>query len=176
MTYTQEFSVREGEVIRCFDALLYDAVVKSSASKVSEYVISLTTQDSFNTYKNYAFSLNEMEATFDSKDDSLIEIVLRDTSVHKKVILKNDKSTLVYAKGQDVVGKNSEINDITSKENIYSITINTQEFTTPFNEDNSLEDVYEHLTGINLEAAREALGEDIQNHESPINWWSAFIT
>jgi len=172
-TYTQDFSVRENEVIRCFDAILYDAVVeKSAASKVSEYIISLTTQDSFNTYKNYSFSLNELEATFSSKDDSLLEIVLRDTSVHKKIILKNEKSTLVYAKGQDVVGKNSEINDITSKENIYSMNINDKEFFTPLD----LEEVYEHLTGINLEAARQALGEEVQDHESPINWWSAFLT
>lgn len=172
-TYQQDFSVRENEVIRCFEAILYDAVVeKSAASKVSEYLISLTTQDSFNTYKNYSFSLNEMEATFSTKDDSLLEIVLRDTSVHKKLILKDEKSTLVYAKGQDVVGKNSEINDMTSKENIYSLDINGKEFVTPLN----LEDVYEHLTGINLMAAREAIGQDIQNHDSPINWWSAFLT
>ena len=172
-TYQQDFSVRENEVIRCFEAILYDAVVeKSAASKVSEYLISLTTQDSFNTYKNYSFSLNEMESTFSTRDDSLLEIVLRDTSVHKKLILKDEKSTLVYAKGQDVVGKNSEINDMTSKENIYSLDINGKEFVTPLN----LEDVYEHLTGINLTAAREAIGQDIQNHDSPINWWSAFLT
>jgi hypothetical protein len=173
-TYQQDFSVREDEVIRCFEAILYDAVVveKSAASKVSEYLISLTTQDSFNTYKNYSFSLNEMEATFSTKDDSLLEIVLRDTSVHKKLILKDENSTLVYAKGQDVVGKNSEMNDMTSKENIYSLDINGKEFVTPLN----LEDVYEHLTGINLTEAREDSEEDIQNHDSPINQWFAFLT
>lgn len=172
-TYQQDFSVRENEVIRCFEAILYDAVVeKSAATKVSEYLIALTTQDTFNTYKNYSFSLNEMEATFSTKDDSLVEIVLRDTSVHKKIVMKSEKCTLVYAKGQDVVGKNSEINDLTSKENIYSLDINGTEFQTPLD----LEEVYEHLTGINLEAARQAIGEDIQNHDSPINWWSAFLT
>lgn len=177
MNYSQLFNVREGEVVRCFDAILYDALIekgviqKSAATKVSEYNISLTTLDSFSSYKNYAFSLNEMEATFSSRDNALIEIVLRDTSVHKKITLKDDKCTLVYAKGQDVVGKNSEVNDLTSKETIHSITINDKEFIAPL--EDSFEDVYQHLTGINLSQAREQL--DNPEDSSPINWWTAFI-
>lgn len=177
MSYTQQFNVREGEVVRCFDAVIYDALVasnhleKSAATKVSEYFISLTTLDTYNTYKNYTFSLNGMEATFSSKDDTLLEIVLRDTAVHKKVTLKSDKSTLTYAKGQDTVGKHSEINDLASKEPIYSITINDKEFFTPLD----VEEVYEHLTGINLESARQSLGEDVKESTTPINWWTAFL-
>lgn len=175
--YKHSYNVREGEVLRCFDADMYDAlcdlnlIEKSANTKVSEYVISLTTQDSFKTYKNYAFSLNELEATFSAEDDSLIELVLRDTSVHKKITLKSDKSILTYVKGQDTVGKNSEINDITSKEHIYSVTINEQSFEAPFD----IEVIYEHLTGVNLDDARNALGDEVLESTQPINWWNAFI-
>lgn len=174
--YSQLYSVREGEVLRCFDADLYDAMsehglYKSANTKVSEYNISLTTQDSFNTYKNYAFSLNELECTFSTKDDSLIELILRDTSVNKKITVKETKGTLTYAKGQDTVGKHSEVNNMTSKENIYSITLNGSTFETPFD----IETIYEHLTGVNLEDARESLGEDIKDADKPVNWWTAFL-
>lgn len=174
--YSHMYSVREGELLRCFDADLYDVltelqVYKSANTKVSEYIISLTTQDSFNTYKNYAFSLNELECTFSTKDDSLLELILRDTSVNKKITIKDTKGTLTYAKGQDTLGKNSEINNMTSVENIYSITLNGETYETPFD----VEDVYEHLTGVNLQAARDNLGEDIKEADKPINWWTAFL-
>lgn len=175
--YAKLYAVREGEVLRCFDVDLYDAmsdlnlIEKSANTKVSEYLISLTTQDSFKTYKNYVFSLNELECSFSTQDDTLLELVMRDTSVHKKISVKDTKATLTYAKGQDTVGQNSEINNLTSRENIYSITVNNKTFTTPF----EIEDVYEHLTGINLEDARNQLGEDVLESEKPVNWWTAFL-
>ncbi|CAH9011731.1 putative coil containing protein [Vibrio phage 501E54-1] len=178
------YYVRDGKVMRCFDALLLDAesstLEKSAATRVSEYNIDVTTLTNTTQYKNYRFSLNELEASFDYKTDELVSIELRDTSVHKKITFTSKKTTLTYAKGQDTVGQNSEWNTTTSKELVYSININGDVFNSPnpsnVDEDNiltNLDALYLSLTGFDL-SERELSGEsDMDNKD--INWWTAFL-
>lgn len=177
------YFVRNGEVMRCFDALLLDAestVEKSAATRVSEYNIDVTTLTNTTQYKNYRFSLNELEAAFDYNTDEIVSIELRDTSVHKKLTFTPKKSTLTYAKGQDTVGQNSEWNTTTSKELVHSININGDTFNSPYPDmDESekslldLEALYLSLTGFDLSQRDLTSDEDLANKD--INWWTAFL-
>lgn len=173
------YFVRGKDVLRCFDAILEDAELeKSAATRVSEYNIDVTTLPSTTKYSTYRFSLNELEASFDLQTDELKQIELRDTSVHKKITFLENKTTLTYAKGQDVVGQNSEVNSLTSKEAVYSININGQSFISPLSttEGTLLTDLnalYLALTGFDL-STRAELDEDSDNKQ--IDWWTSFLS
>lgn len=157
MHNTKMYSVRNGKVLSIYSAILHDISPVVTKSADNEFVLEVTTAPSgSDKYKVYTFSMNDMEATFDINTDDLLNITLRDTSVHKKVIFTNDKATLVYVRGKDVVGQNSEFIDSTTKEIIHSITINGTEFNTPFN----IKDIYQTLTGVDIE--EDASGDDIR--------------
>lgn len=169
-TTDELYFVRRGKVLRCFDAILQDAdeatqVNKSSATQVSEYIVNITTLENMSTYKNYTMALNELEATFDVATDALRQIELRDTAVNKKLTFLEEKATLTNARGQDTVGKNSEVMALTTVESIHSINVNGKEFVAPID----LPSLYEHLTGVNLE------NRGIDSEELGLNWWTAFL-
>ncbi len=159
-------SKSSGKLSRCFDVMLEsmdsdeEVVLKSSNTKVSEYVIKLTTLATFDTYKTYSMALNEMSASFSLEDDSILELILRDTSVNKKITFSEDKAILTVVNGQDTVGEHSEVLTSTIKERIHSISINDITYDLPYN----LASLYQDLTGIDLEARDESL-----------NWWTAII-
>ncbi|BAV80911.1 hypothetical protein [Vibrio phage RYC] len=176
------YYVRDGQVMRCTDALLYDVdqaqLEKSAATRVSEYFIDITTLTNTAKYKTYRFSLNEMEAAFDLNTNDLEMIELRDTSVNKKITLTPTKSTLVYAKGQDTVGQNSEWNTTTARETIYSVNINGDEFLAPSiaeesNDITNLPAVYLSLTGFDVNDIDS--GEQTDDEIAALNWWTAFM-
>ena len=173
------YYTRGKDVLRCFDALLEEAELSKSAStRVSEYFIDITTIASTTRYNNYRFSLNELEASFDLQTDDIKQIELRDTSVHKKITFLENKTTLTYAKGQDAVGQNSEVNHLTSRETVYSINVNGQQFISPNSTEEGirltdLEAIYFALTGFDLSTREDLNEEDATNKE--INWWTAFL-
>ncbi len=159
-------SKSSGKLARCFDVLLEsmdsdeEILLKSSNTKVSEYVIKLTTLTTFSTYKTYSMALNEMSASFSIEDDSILELELRDTSVNKKITFAKEKAVLTVVNGQDTVGEHSEADTITTREQVSSISINDITYDAPYD----LASLYQDLTGI-----------DLDTRDVNLNWWTAII-
>lgn len=162
---TVDFQVRDNQLISIFDAMLHD-ITKSVHGNGDSFELTVTTLASLNTYNTYMFSMNEMEGNFSMSDDTLGKITLRDTKVHKKLEFTDKKAQLIYARGQDVVGKHSEVIYSTTKESIYNITINGEELSAPFD----LNELYLTLTGIDLNVE----AEEIEVMDVLTNWWDAF--
>jgi len=174
---TKSFTAVGNTVVPTLDILLYDLgwvdtdneLIKSAATKVSEYRIFAHTYDSLNSLCLRSFSLNELEAEFDIHTKELRAVTLRDTSVHKKITFNNKGAILVYARGQDVVGQNSEIKTITTKEPISKITINDKVYSVPFD----VKEVYEGITGMSVDYLTD---EDLEEEQQQANLWTELLT
>lgn len=175
-TITKNFTVVGSEVVKSLDLLLYDLglikdqddLLKSAATKVSEYRIFAHTYDSLNSLCLRSFSLNELEAEFDIRTKDIRSVTLRDTSVHKKITFNTKGAILTYARGQDTVGKNSEVKDITTKEPISKITINDQSFSVPYDP----KEIYEKITGMSVDYLTE---EDLEQDKQEANMWTTLL-
>lgn len=174
-TLTKHFSVVDEGLVETIPFLLKqagvldeDVLMKSSAHTTAQYKVTIGTFSSLNTYMTYSFNLNELESEFDKRDNKILSVVLRDTSVNKKISFTKDQAVLTYARGQDTVGKNSEVQAITTREPVHTIKINSHSFKAPFD----LEDVYEKVTGVNL---NELHAEDWEEEERNANMWEQFI-
>ena len=174
-TLTKHFSMVEEGLVETVPFLLKqagwieeDELTKSSAYTTAQYKVTIGTFSSLNNYMTYIFNLNELESEFSKRDSKILSVVLRDTSVNKKVSFTKDRAVLTYARGQDTVGKHSEVQAITTKEPVHTIEINSHMFRAPFD----LEEIYEKLTGINLE---ELHAEDWEEEERNANMWEQFI-
>lgn len=170
MYNTKVYKVHKGVLKSIWDALteeLEDSfVTKSSDGDESrEYNLFITTIASPTTYNTYTVTLNEMEAHFDSDTNEVTGIILRDTSVHKKIEFSNNKGVLTYSRGRDVVGVNSELNDSTTKEPIYNIKINGVYFEAPYD----LSILYRSLVG-----NPEEVGEN-SDEESYTFWYDLLM-
>ena len=147
---TKMYSVRQGEVLSIYSALIYDIENQGIVEKGdSNYKISLTTLDSTDVRRDYVFSLDEFEGSFERSSDELKKITLRDTSVHKKIEFTDDIAILYFARGRDVVGANSEVKDAVTKEIIINVNINGVVYEAPYD----MKNVYEELTGRVIEPA-----------------------
>ena len=174
---TKSFTAVGDTVVPTLDILLYDLgwadtdneLIKSAATKVSEYSVFVHTYDSLNSLCLRNFSLNELEAEFDIYTKELRAITLRDTSVHKKITFNRKGAMLVYARGQDVVGQNSEIKTVTTKEAISKITINDKVYSVPFD----VKEVYEGITGMSVD---DLTNEDLEEEKEQANLWTELLT
>lgn len=170
---TKIYSVRDGDLVSIWTALLRDVesteslINKSSDGVGNHYDLALTAIDSMNAYRTYRFAMNEMEAQFNLQTNELITITIKDTSIHKKIEFVSDKGTLVYARGQDVIGLNSELNDLTTKEYIHDIEINSSKFEAPF----EIKEIYQALTGVDLDAEETPTTEELE----ATNMWFQFF-
>ena len=171
ITITKHYTIRDGRALPSLDLHLHDAgyieetaLMKSAASKVSEYKIFAHTYDNLNSLKLRGFSLNELEVELDVNTKDIRAIVLRDTSVHKKITFSDKGAILTAVKGKDVVGENSEFSDITTKEPIGKININGEDFPIPF----ELNVVYQKLTGEDIGLLTD---DDIENEQINANLW-----
>ncbi|AUR89044.1 coil containing protein [Vibrio phage 1.121.O._10N.286.46.C4] len=170
----EKFAVRNGELLDEIGCEIFDVtfeevtgqIYKSANSKTSEFYIHLTTISSIDKYNTYILSLNELEASFDTATNDIETITLRDTSVNKKLAFTTTKGTLVYAKGQDTVGKNSEYNNLVSKEAVHSMSVNDVEYIAPID----LEELYLGLTGYDL--SKRPVGEEEEAEAVSYNWWT----
>ncbi|QVW00221.1 hypothetical protein 2017DhaAB_0615 [Vibrio phage ICP1] len=175
-TFTKHFTIRGKHAIPSIPLELHekgwvessDEIIKSAATKVSEYRIFAHTYDGLNSLCLRSFSLNELEAEFDVQSKELRAITLRDTSVNKKTTFNNKGAILTYVRGQDTVGQYSETNSVTTKEPVSKITINDIVFNIPF----EINDVYEKVTGQNPNFLTE---EDIEEEARMANTWVEFL-
>lgn len=175
-TFTKHFTLRGEHAIPSIPLILHekgwvdssDEIIKSAATKVSEFKIFAHTYDGLNSLCLRSFSLNELEAEFDVQTKKLRAITLRDTSVNKKVTFNNRGAILTYVRGQDTVGQFSETHSVTTKEPVSKITINGTEFNIPF----ELDDVYERITGMSPDLLTE---EDIEEEARMANTWAEFL-
>lgn len=172
ITITKHYTIRNGHILPSLDLLLSEAgyieqteLIKSAATKVSEYKIFAHTYDNMNSLKLRGFSLNELEVELDIKTKDIRSIVLRDTSVHKKITFSDKGAILTAVRGKDVVGENSEFSDITTKEPISKININGEDFVIPF----ELPDVYQRLTGDNINMLTD---DDLEDEQFNANLWT----
>lgn len=171
-TITKSYTIRNGHALPSLELYLSDGgyieeteLIKSAATKVSEYKIFAHTYDSMNSLRLRSFSLNELEVELDIKTKDIRSITLRDTSVHKKITFSDKGAILTAVKGKDVVGENSEFSDITTKEPISKININGEDFAIPF----ELTDVYQKLTGDNLSLLTD---DDLEDEQFNANLWA----
>jgi len=171
ITITKSYTVSDGKLYPSLDLYLYKAgylnkepIAKSSASKVSEFNIEAHTFDQLNSLKVRVFSLNELEVELDINTKEIRAIVLRDTSVHKKLTFNGNGATLTSVRGKDVVGENSEFSDITTKEPIEKLLINNEEYLPPF----ELNSIYKRLIG---ESVSDISDSDMVNEQFNINLW-----
>lgn len=175
-TIIKHFTILGKNAVPTLDLLLHEAgyieshneLIKSAATKVSEYRIFAHTYDSLNSLCLRSFSLNELEAEFDIKTKEIRSVTLRDTSVHKKITFNNKGAILTYARGQDVVGRHSETTSITTKEPISKITINNESFAVPFD----VADVYERITGLSVDFLTE---DDLEEEQRNANLWTELL-
>lgn len=174
MSYTKLYSVSDGEIVSIYKALFdavyvydEDAIEKSDTLSGNIFDLVVTTIDTLGTNTTYHFSLNEIEAKFDVLTDELTSITLRDTSVNKKIDFTGDKGRLTNARGQDVVGQNSEIKNTTTKSLIYDVTINGNKYASPF----EINKIYLELTGIDLDNETPATPEELEI----ASWWTDFM-
>lgn len=175
-TITKSFTLYQGNLVKSETLFLYDLgllksqddILKSAATKVSEYRIFAHTYDSMNSLCLRSFSLNELEAEFDIRTKDIRSVTLRDTSVHKKITFNDKGAILTYARGQDTVGKHSEFKEITTKEPISKITINDQSFSVPYD----TKEIYEKITGLSLEYLTD---EDLEKDKEEANLWSSLL-
>ena len=140
---------------------------KSAATKTSEFKILVKTFDTANSYKTYSFALNELEADFTVNDNSIRSLVLRDTSVNKKITFMKDSADLTFARGQDTLGVNTETNKAVTREPVFWIKINGTTFNAPFN----LVEVYEDITGVSIDDITQA---EIEQELISVNVWEEF--
>jgi hypothetical protein len=174
-TFTKSFILSKGCLVPELDILLTKAgwldetsITKSAAAQISDYKLYVRTFDSMNTYKLYTFSLNELEAEFDAKSGDITSLTLRNTSVHKKLSFNAKGTTLTNVKGQDTVGQHSEVNYLTTREPVFNLNINGTDFNAPF----EMGDVYEYLTGLNVNFFTE---DDIEEERSNQNLWNTLV-
>lgn len=173
-TITKSFTMVGNKAFPSLQVFLHQSgwseneLIKSAATQVSEYRIFAHTYDSLNSLCLRSFSLNELEAEFDVRSKELRSVTLRDTSVHKKIVFNNRGAILVYARGQDTVGKHSETKAITTKESISKITINDRVYSVPFD----VKDVYEGITGLNVDYLTD---DDLEEEAQNANMWSELL-
>lgn len=175
-TITKSFTILGKSVVPSVELFLHEAgwvtseneLIKSAATKVSEYRIFAHTYDSMNSLCLRSFSLNELEAEFDVRTKEIRTLTLRDTSVHKKVTFGEKGAILVYARGQDTVGKNSEVKSITTKEPISKITINDVAYSVPFD----VKTVYEGITGMSVDLLTD---DDLEEEQREANMWTELL-
>lgn len=169
----EKFTVKQGELLDEIGCAIYEEALsglseelqKSANTKTSEFYIHLTTISSIDKYNTYILSLNELEASFDAATNDIEAITLRDTSVNKKLSFTKTKGTLTYAKGQDTIGKNTEFNNLVSKEAVHSMSVNDVEYVAPVD----LEALYLGLTGYDL--STRPVGEE-ESEAVSYNWWT----
>lgn len=147
--------------------LVDESLQKSANTQVSQFKILVKTFDSFNSYKTYSFSLNELEAEFSVETNELRSIVLRDTSVNKKITFSKDKSELTYVHGQDTLGQHSEVNSSVTREPIFWIKINDNTFNAPFDITGVYEDIIDESIGDMTE-------EDFEQEKVKVEVWEEF--
>ncbi len=154
--------------MRCFDAILLDAyeehmqINKSASTDVSAYSIYVETVADLENYKSYTLAMNELEAFFPLDSEEVSKFILRDTDVHKKLEFSLDAgSQFIYARGQDVVGENSEVINTTATENIARIVINEKEFNHPID----IQELYNHLVEEDISTVSE-------EEATSTKWWS----
>jgi hypothetical protein len=144
-----------------------NSLITKSSDDSNTFAIDVKTLDNNSKHKQYTFSLNEMEVTFKPNSDNVASIVLRDTSVNKKIELSESKSILVNVKGQDVVGKFSENNGDTSRESILNLIINQTVIPNLL----ELDEVYTLITTEDDEEDEDDNdGSDEGNH-----WWDSLL-
>lgn len=166
MHNTKLYSVRDGKILSIYSALLHDLDSQVTKAAKNYFELSLTTLDGMNSYRTYMFSMSDLEAHFDLKTNELLSITLRDTAVHKKIEFYGEKATLVFARGKDVVGLNSELNDLTTKEIIHDIILDGSKFEAPYN----IKEIYLVLTGVDLDK-EEVSAEELE----ATNVWFNFL-
>jgi len=173
-TVIKSFTILGDTAVPSLDYFLHESgwldneIIKSAATKVSEYRIFAHTYDSMNSLCLRSFSLNELEAEFDVRSKELRSVTLRDTSVHKKITFNHKGAILTYARGQDTVGIHSETKSITTKEPISKITINDKSFSVPFD----VEDVYEKITGLSVDLLTD---DDLEEEQRNANMWTELL-
>ncbi len=170
-TFTKHHLVVGKEVHNTVDYILRqvtsESIDKSSASQVSQFKILVKTFDTMNSYKTYSFALNELEAEFDTQDNAIRAVILRDTEVNKKITFKKDTAELTYVRGQDTLGLHSETNSMVTREPVFWIKINGTTFHAPFD----LVNVYEDITGTSVDDITE---DEIEQEKISINVWEEF--
>lgn len=168
---TKSFVFSEKGVIDKIDLFLSEAgwinsdIIKSSASKVSEYRIYVTSYTNLHKYKLRNFALNEMEADFEVDSGQLKRMVFKDTSVHKTIVFDEKGAVITIVRGVDPVSSKTETITKTLKEPIIGISVNDKEMKAPFD----LQEVYQAFTGLNLKYLTE---EEIEEEKSKTNLWA----
>lgn len=126
------------------------------------YSISVASYSGLKTSKLRTFVMSEMEVEFDIEEFYIKSLVFKDTSVHKKLTLKDDGTgNLVVVDGYDTVGEHSDPRPTTRTEVVDNFTINDNyQYQVPFD----LKAIYEDLTGDVVEPPQEdTIDED--------SWW-----
>jgi hypothetical protein len=175
-TITKHFTIVGDKAVSSLPLFLHqagwvtsdDPLIKSANTKTSEYRVFAHTYDSLNSLCLRSFSLNELEAEFDLNTKEIRSVTLRDTAVHKKITFNKKGAILTYARGQDVVGQNSEVNSLTTKEPISKITINSDIFAVPFD----VKVVYEKITGLSVDLLTD---DDLEEEQRNANLWTDLI-